>query len=70
MQKKGEKILPLEYFKKTYPGSVQTYSNLKGGQKRIPGGTEFIKLKEGAGASAGSYENARAIIREAAEDKY
>ena len=59
----------VEYFKKTYPGSVQTYSNLKGGQKRIPGGTEFIKLKEGAGASAGSYENARAIIREAAEDK-
>ena len=59
----------VEYFKKTYPGSVQTYSNLKGGQRRIPGGTEFIKLKEGAGASAGSYENARAIIREAAEDK-
>ena len=59
----------VEYFKKTYPGSVQTYSDLKGGQRRIAGGTEFVKIKSGAGASAGSYENARSIIREAAENE-
>jgi len=59
----------LKFFKKNYPGSVQTAFALRGGQKRIPPGAEFIRIKSGPGATATSYEHGRQRIRDVAEAK-
>ena len=59
----------LKFFKKNYPGSVQTAFGLRGGQLRIPSGAEFIRIKSGPGASATSYEHGKQRIRDVAEAK-
>jgi len=59
----------LKFFKKNYPGSVVTAIGLKGGQSRIPTGTEYIKIKGGPGAAVASYEGGSEAIRKLAESK-
>jgi hypothetical protein len=59
----------VKFFKKNYPGSVVTAIGLKGGQSRIPTGTEYIKIKGGPGAAVASYESGNEGIRKLAESK-
>ena len=59
----------VKFFKKNYPGSVVTAIGLKGGQARIPTGTEYIRIKAGPGAAATSYERGGETIRKLAQSR-